>query len=165
MKNGINMGQFHVKTGFLGNGRRNLIFTPVNTETGSHKYENRRTKIEKQTDRNGNISVRFQPYSTLLAAGERTAAAAVRVYGGGTTGTYASAPLRRRLRPRRGGTGLRRAAPGVHRRGGVRITSPPAGLVRIYHACSLLWFQFPTVILFSAFFFSRAPPPPDLSEQ
>ena len=61
MKNGINTGQFHVKTGFLGNGRRNLISTSVNTETGSHKYENGRTKIENGTGWNGNISVRFQP--------------------------------------------------------------------------------------------------------
>jgi len=59
MKNGINMGQFHVKTGFLGNGRRNFIFTPVNTETGSHKYGNGRTKIENRTGRNGNIFIRF----------------------------------------------------------------------------------------------------------
>ena len=61
MKNGINMGQFHVKTGFLGNGRRNLISTSVNTETGSYKYENGRIKIENGTSRNGNISVGFQP--------------------------------------------------------------------------------------------------------
>ena len=60
MKNGINTGQFHVKTGFLGNGRKNLISTSVNTETGSHKYENGRTKIENETGWYGNISVRFQ---------------------------------------------------------------------------------------------------------
>ena len=47
MKNEINTGQFHVKTGFLGNGRRNLISTSVNTKTGSHKYENGQTKIKK----------------------------------------------------------------------------------------------------------------------
>ena len=63
MKNGINTGQFHVKTGFLGNGRRNLISTSVNTETESHKYGNGRTKIENGTGRNGNISIRFQPYT------------------------------------------------------------------------------------------------------
>ena len=63
MKNGINTGQFHVKTGFLGNGRRNLISTFVNTETGSHKYKNGQTKIENGTGRNRNISVRFQPYA------------------------------------------------------------------------------------------------------
>ena len=61
MKNGINTGQIHVKTGFLGNGRRNLIFTSVNTETESHKYGNGRTKIENETGRNGNISICFQP--------------------------------------------------------------------------------------------------------
>ena len=61
MKNEINTGQFHVKTGFLGNGRRNLISTSVNTEMESHKYENGRTKIKNGTDRNGNIFVRFQP--------------------------------------------------------------------------------------------------------
>ena len=43
------MGQFHVKTGFLGNGRRNLISTSVNTETESHKYGNGQTKIENGT--------------------------------------------------------------------------------------------------------------------
>ena len=62
MKNKINTDQFHVKTGFLGNGQRNLISTSVNTETGSHKYRNGRTKIENGTGRNGNIFVRFQPY-------------------------------------------------------------------------------------------------------
>ena len=62
MKNGINTGQFHVKTGFLGNGRRNFISTSVNIEMGSHKYGNGRTKIKNRTGRNGNISVRFQPY-------------------------------------------------------------------------------------------------------
>ena len=61
MKNGINTGQFHIKTGFLGNGRRNLISTSVNTETGSHKYRNRRTKIKNRTGRNGNISSVFNP--------------------------------------------------------------------------------------------------------
>ena len=60
MKNGINTGQFHVKTGFLGNGRRNLISTSVNTETGSYKYENRRTKIENGTSQSENISISFQ---------------------------------------------------------------------------------------------------------
>ena len=62
MKNRINTGQFYVKTGFLGNGRRNLISTPVNTKMRSHKYGNGRTKIENGTGRNRNISVRFQPY-------------------------------------------------------------------------------------------------------
>ena len=62
MKNEINTGQFHGKTGFLGNGRKNLISTPVNTKIRSHKYKNRQTKIENETDRNGNISIRFQPY-------------------------------------------------------------------------------------------------------
>ena len=66
MKNGINTGQFHVKTGFLGNGRRNIISTSVNTKTGSHKYGNGRTKIENGTGRNRNISVCFQPYSYVL---------------------------------------------------------------------------------------------------
>ena len=66
MKNGINTSKFHVKTGFLGNGRRNLISTSVNIETGSHKYGNRRTKIENGTGRNENISVRFQPYLLVL---------------------------------------------------------------------------------------------------
>ena len=61
MKNGINTGQFHVKTWFLGNGQRNLISTSVNTETESHKYENRWTKIENETNRNKNIPVLFQP--------------------------------------------------------------------------------------------------------
>ena len=61
MKNGINTGQFHVKTGFLENRRRNLISTSVNKEIGSHKYGNERTKIKIETDRNGNISVIFQP--------------------------------------------------------------------------------------------------------
>jgi len=61
MKNRINMGQFHVKTGFLGNRRRNLISTSVNTETGSHKYGNERTKIENGTGREY-----FRPLSTLL---------------------------------------------------------------------------------------------------
>ena len=42
-------GQFHVKMEFLGNGRRNLISTSVNTETESHKYGNGRTKIENGT--------------------------------------------------------------------------------------------------------------------
>ena len=64
MKNGINTDQFHVKTELLGNGRRNLISTSINTKTESHKYENRQTKIENRTDRNRNISVRFQPYRT-----------------------------------------------------------------------------------------------------
>ena len=59
MKNEINMGQFHVKTGFFENGRRNLISTSVNMETGSHKYGNGRTKIENGTGRNENISIRF----------------------------------------------------------------------------------------------------------
>ena len=61
MKNRINTDQFHVKIGFLGNGWKNLISTSVNTETESHKYENGQTKIENGTDRNWNISVRFQP--------------------------------------------------------------------------------------------------------
>ena len=61
MKNRINTSQFHVKTRFLGNGRRNLISTSVNTKTESHKYGNGRTKIENGTGRNGNISVRFNP--------------------------------------------------------------------------------------------------------
>ena len=65
MKNKINTGQFHVKTGFFGNGRRNLISTSVNTETGSHKYENGRTKNRK---RNGSEREYFRPFSTLLRA-------------------------------------------------------------------------------------------------
>ena len=60
MKNEINTGQFHIKTRFLENGLRNIISTSVNTETGSHKYRSERTKIKNGTDRNGNISVRFQ---------------------------------------------------------------------------------------------------------
>ena len=74
MKNEINTGQFHVKTGFLINGWRNLISTFVNTKTESHKYENGRTKIENRTDRNGNISVRFQPYWGCNATGGGQAA-------------------------------------------------------------------------------------------
>ena len=66
MKNGINTGQFHVKTGFVGNRRRNLISTSVDTETGTHKYGNGRTKIENGTGRNGNISVRFHPYFGVM---------------------------------------------------------------------------------------------------
>ena len=62
MKNEINTDQFHVKTGLLGNGQRNLISTSVNTIMGSHKYRNGRTKIKNETGQNGNISVRFQPY-------------------------------------------------------------------------------------------------------
>ena len=61
MKNRINTGQLHVKTGFLGNRWRNLISISVNTEIGSHKYRNGQTKIENGTGQNGNISVRFQP--------------------------------------------------------------------------------------------------------
>ena len=79
MKNEINTDQFHVKTGFLGNGQRNLISTSVNTETGSHKYGNGQTKIEngngipqirKWTDknrkRNGSEWEYFRPFSTLM---------------------------------------------------------------------------------------------------
>ena len=50
MKNGINTGQFHVKTGFLGNERRNLISIFVNTETVSHKYRNKTDKNRKQNE-------------------------------------------------------------------------------------------------------------------
>ena len=91
MKNRINTGQFYVKMGFLGNGRRNLISTSVNTETESHKYEDRRTKIEKETGRNRNISVPSQPYprthpatvrSTFATPAGRNPAAA----GGGRRG-------------------------------------------------------------------------------
>ena len=63
MKNGINTGQFHVKTGFLGNGRRKLISTSVNTETGSHKYGNRQTKIKNKKRSEQEY---FRPFSTLL---------------------------------------------------------------------------------------------------
>ena len=66
MKNRIKTGQFYVKTGFLGNRRKNLISTSVNMETGSHKYGNGRTKIENEMGRNGNISVRFQPYPCAM---------------------------------------------------------------------------------------------------
>jgi len=59
MKNGINTDQFHVKTGFLGKGRRNLISISINTETEFHKYKNGRIKIKNKTDQNRNISVRF----------------------------------------------------------------------------------------------------------
>ena len=62
MKNRINTDQFHINTGFLGNRRRNLISTFVNTEIGSHKYENGRTKIKKQ---NGSEREYFRPFSTL----------------------------------------------------------------------------------------------------
>ena len=50
MKNRINTDQFHVKTGFLGNGRRN----------GIPQIQKRTEKIENGTGRNGNISVPFQ---------------------------------------------------------------------------------------------------------
>ena len=79
MKNGINTGQFYIKTEFLENGRRNLIFTFVNIEIESHKYKygkieshiyrNERTKIKIETGRNGNISVRFQPKSACRSTG------------------------------------------------------------------------------------------------
>ena len=61
MKNGINTGQFWIKTRSRENGRKNLFPVSVNTETGSHKYENRRKKVENGIGRNGIISGRFQP--------------------------------------------------------------------------------------------------------
>ena len=61
MKNGINAGQFRIKTGFHGNGRKKPSPVFVFTENGSHKYENGRNKIENETGQNGIFSVRFQP--------------------------------------------------------------------------------------------------------
>jgi hypothetical protein len=49
MKNGINMGQFRVKTGSNINGWKNLSPISVNTETGPHKYGNERTKVKNGT--------------------------------------------------------------------------------------------------------------------
>jgi hypothetical protein len=56
------MGQFRVKTGSCGNGRKNSSPISVNTETGSRKYRSERTKVKNRTGRNGNFSVRFQRY-------------------------------------------------------------------------------------------------------
>jgi hypothetical protein len=60
MKDGINTGQFRVKTGSRENGRKNSSPISVNTETGPHEYGNERTKVKNGTGRNENFSVRFQ---------------------------------------------------------------------------------------------------------
>jgi hypothetical protein len=63
MKNGINTGQFRVKTGSRGNGRK----TPLHFR----KYGNRTPQIRKQTDKSEkqNRSERefFRPFSMLAA--------------------------------------------------------------------------------------------------
>jgi hypothetical protein len=61
MKNGINTGQFQVKTGSRGNGRKNLShFRKYRNET--RKYGNEWTKVENDTDHNGIFPVHFQGY-------------------------------------------------------------------------------------------------------
>jgi hypothetical protein len=62
MKNGINTGQFRVKTGSRGNGQKNPSPISVNTETKPRKYRNDWTKVEKGTGPNENFSVHFQRY-------------------------------------------------------------------------------------------------------
>jgi hypothetical protein len=67
MKNGINTGQFRVKTESCGNGRKNPSPISVNTETGPRKYGNEQTKVENGTGQNMNLSVRFQRYVGTVA--------------------------------------------------------------------------------------------------
>jgi hypothetical protein len=62
MKNRINTGQFRVKTGSCGNGRKNPSPISVNTEMGPRKYGNKRTKVENGMGQNRKFSVRFQRY-------------------------------------------------------------------------------------------------------
>jgi hypothetical protein len=62
MKKRINTGQFRVKTGSRGNGRKNPSPISINTETGPHKYGNERTKVKNRTGQNRNFFVRFQRY-------------------------------------------------------------------------------------------------------
>jgi hypothetical protein len=61
-KNGINTGLFHIKTGLLGNGRKNTIFY-------FRKYENGISQIRKRTEkyrkRNGTVREKFLPFSSL----------------------------------------------------------------------------------------------------
>jgi hypothetical protein len=64
MKNGINTGQFWVKTGSRGNGRKNLShFRKYGN--GTRKYGNERTKVENGTGQNMKFSVHFQRYPQL----------------------------------------------------------------------------------------------------
>jgi hypothetical protein len=65
MKNGINTGQFLVKTGSRGNGQKNPSPIFVNTKTGPRKYGNERIKVENGMNQNRNFSVRFQRYPQL----------------------------------------------------------------------------------------------------
>jgi hypothetical protein len=62
MKNGTNTGQFWMKTGSYGNGRKIPSPVSVNAETEFHKYGNERNKIENETGRNSFFSVGFQRY-------------------------------------------------------------------------------------------------------